>query len=338
MTFSRSSHQTDLISHRMDLLGNPYGPSLRVYEVLSNEHSGRIPVRQLASSLVERIADMERVPASWIGLASGMEDLLALVLRAYAQVDNLVLFPPTDPGVANLAGKLGITPTLVPRSSRFALDLDREGLPAFPPSAISIIQNPNDPTGSPVTVQEAVRLIRRSHLLVVDERHLGYGARTLLPLVREFDRVAILRTFETWAGLASLPIGYAIAPPAIIQRMRDQQLVPVPVAALMAAHATLDDLRAVESSVNRVRDEKARLFRMLRKLNMLQPLPSWANFVLTQIERGDASTIRAELLMRGIVVEMPNQPGVESTLRITASTHEATAALRAGLIEIAPLL
>ena len=60
--------------------------------------------------------------------------------------------------------------------------------------------------------------------------------------------------------------------------------------------------------------------------------------VLTQIERGDPATIRAELLMRGIVVNQPDQSGLESTLRITATNHEATAALRAALIELAPLV
>ena len=322
----------------MDLTGNAYGPSLRVYEALSDEQAIRQPLNQMNRSLVERIAEIERVPTDWILVGSGIEDLLVLLLRAYGRPDNLVLFPPTNLSTSNLADKMGFAPTLLPRSSRFTLDLDREGLPAFPPNALSIIQNPNDPTGTPVTVQEAVRLIRRSQLLVVDERHIGYGARSLMPLVREFDRIAILRTFETWAGLNALPVAYAVASPATIERIRTMQLVPVAAALLMAAHATLDDLRTVESTVIRVRDEKARLFRMLRKLNMLQPLPSWSNFILTQVERGDSSTIRSELLVRGIIVDVPLQDGLESTLRITATNHEATAALRASLIEIAPLL
>jgi histidinol-phosphate aminotransferase len=322
----------------MDLTGNAYGPSLRVYEALSNEQAVRQPLSQMTRALVERIAEIERVPTDWILVGSGIDDLLVLVLRAYGQSENLVLFPPTSRSTSELAEKMGLAATSVPRSSRFTLDLDRDGLPAFPPNALSVIQNPNDPTGTPVTVQEAVRLIRRSQLLVVDERHMGYGARTLMPLVREFDRIAILRTFETWAGLNALPIAYAVAAPSVVERLKVEQLVPVPGSALIAAHATLDDLRAVESTVVRVRDEKARLFRMLRKLNMLQPLPSWANFILTQIERGDPSTIRSELLIRGIIVDVPTQDGLESTLRITATNHEATAALRAALLDIAPLI
>jgi histidinol-phosphate aminotransferase len=322
----------------MDLLPNPFAPSLQVLEALSSDEQFRRPARALTGALIERIAAAEGMSPEWIALGAGINDLLVAILRSYGRQNNVVLFPPTDLGTEHLAGRLGIAPVRVPRSIQFTLDLDRPGLPAFPPVALSIVQHPNDPTGTPVTVQEAVRLVRRSRLLVIDERHGGYGSRSLLPLVREFDRIVVLRTFETWAGLGSLPIAVAFGSPDAIARITAEQIVPVSVAPLIAAHATLDDFRSVESSIIRIKDEKARLYRMLRKLNMLRPLPSWANFILTNIERGDAGTIRSELLSRGILVHAPEVPELEGHLRISATSHEATAALRAALIEIATIL
>jgi len=322
----------------MDQLANPYAPSLRVLEALSSEGHFRRPAQTVAGGLIERIADREGFAPDWITIGSGIDDLLVALVRGYGRSDNVVLFPPTDMHTQTLVGRLGFDPVLVPRSSQFTLDLDRPGLPPFPPVALSIVQHPNDPTGTPITVQDAVRLVRRSRLLVIDERHGGYGARSLLPLVREFDRIIVLRTFETWAGLTSLPLAVAFGAPDAIARIRAEQLLAVPTASLIAAHATLDDMRVIESGLMRVKDEKARLYRMLRKLNMLRPLPSWANFVLTQIERGDTVTIRAELLERGIVVHAPTHPELDGTLRISATSHEATAALRSALIELAPML
>jgi histidinol-phosphate aminotransferase len=301
----------------MDQLANPYAPSLRVLEALSSEGHFRRPAQTVAGGLIERIADREGFAPDWITIGSGIDDLLVALVRGYGRSDNVVLFPPTDTHTQTLVGRLGFDPVLVPRSSQFTLDLDRPGLPPFPPVALAIVQHPNDPTGT---------------------RHGGYGARSLLPLVREFDRIVVLRTFETWAGLTSLPLAVAFGAPDAIARIRAEQLVAVPTASLIAAHATLDDMRVIESGLLRVKDEKARLYRMLRKLNMLRPLPSWANFVLTQIERGDTATIRAELLERGIVVHAPTQPELDGTLRISATSHEATAALRAALIELAPML
>lgn len=338
MTTVRALSRTSSAIHRLDLLSNPLAPSLRVYEALSSELQLRRPPGLLEGALVERIAAMESVPPDWIAIGAGIDDLIVSVLRSFGGRENLVLFPPTDPSVATHAARLGITPVLVPRSLQFASDLDRPGLPAFPPNALTIIQHPNDPTGTPTTVHDAVRMIRRSRLLVIDERHGGYGARSLLPLTREFDRVVVLRTFETWAGLASLPVSYAIGAPEIISAITAAGIVGVSSGPLLAAHASLDDLRGLTAAVTRVKNEKARMYRMLRKMNMVRPMPSWANFVMVRTERGDPSLYPDELLKRDVRVHVPAQPELDGYFRISAVSHDATAALRAALIEIGAIV
>jgi histidinol-phosphate aminotransferase len=153
-------------------------------------------------------------------------------------------------------------------------------------------------------------------------------------LVREFDRVVVLRTFETWAGLSSLPISYAIGPPTIVTALNSAILLRVGGGSLIAAHASLDDARSVNYAIARIKDEKARMYRMLRKLNMVRPMPSWANFVLVRVERGDPSLYPDALLRHDIRVHIPEQPELEGYFRISAVSHEATATLRAALIDI----
>ena len=334
MSRTHSLLATASVAHRLDLLPNPLAPSLRVYESLSSESQLRRPAKLLEGALVERLAAMESVNPDWIAIGAGIDDLLVTILRAFGTADNVVLFPPSDRSVAEHVARLGMEPVLVPRSLQFATDLDRAGLPAFPPNALTILQHPNDPTGTPTTVHDAVRLVRRSRLLVIDERHSGYGARSLLPLVREFDRVVVLRTFETWAGLSSLPVAYAIGSPEIIGAMRESRMVRVATGPLVAAHASLDDMRGMQQAVARVKDEKARLYRMLRKMNMVRPMPSWANFILVRVERGDPSLYPDELLRRDISIHVPDAPELEGYFRVSAVSHDATAALRAALIEI----
>lgn len=338
MTATRSLSRTSSAIHRLDLLSNPLAPSLRVYEALSSELQLRRPAPLLEGALIERLAAMESVPPDWIAIGAGIDYLIVSVLRAFGRDDNLVLFPPTDPSVARHAARLGINPVLVPRSLQFTTDLDRSGLPAFPPNALTVIQHPNDPTGTPTTVHDAVRMIRRSRLLVIDERHGRYGARSLLPLVREFDRVVVLRTFETWAGLASLPISFAVGAPDVINEIKRAGMLAVSTAPLLAAHASLDDMRGLNLAVARVKDEKARMYRMLRKMNMVRPMPSWANFVMVRTERGDPSLYPDELLKRDIRVHVPEQPELAGYFRISAVSHEATAALRAAFIDIGVLV
>ena len=92
--------------------------------------------------------------------------------------------------------------------------------------------------------------------------------------------------------------------------------------------------RRAIATVRRIRDEKSHLFRMLRKLNMLQPLPSWANFLLVQIERGTAQEIQQALAQRDIYVYRPVDPVLDQHLRIAAATPETTRLLKEALIEI----
>jgi histidinol-phosphate aminotransferase len=199
--------------------------------------------------------------------------------------------------------------------------------------------SPNDPTGTILTAQDAVRLSRKCALLIIDERHAPYSPRTLIPLVREFDNVVVLRTFETWAGLNGFPIAYAIAPPRLAAALSDGRFhLSIASSALVAAHATLDDLPYVLATVERVREEKARLFRTLRKLNMIRPHASWANFLLVRIERGDADAFSTEVRRRDIAVHRPLQTGMGNYFRISATTAEATAALKNALIEVAATL
>jgi histidinol-phosphate aminotransferase len=321
---------------RLDLLVNPFGASLRVNEAIASHDELHLPSDELHSRLACRIAELHGIPSSWIVLGNGIAELIHAGLRL---VDGkAALFSPTDDEHARLVQLAGREAIDVGRSSHFELELNPAGL-LLPADGVALVQTPNDPTGTILSPQDAVRLSRRCKMLLIDERHVDYSPRTLLPLVREFDNVVLLRTFETWAGLSGFPIAYAVAPSKLATAIRANLLRPeVGAAALLAAHATIDDLQWVRATVDRVREEKSRLYRNLRKLNMVTPNPSWANFLLVRIERGDAETFERGLRVRGIQVHRPSHPAVADCLRISATTSEATTVLKNALIEIAARL
>jgi histidinol-phosphate/aromatic aminotransferase/cobyric acid decarboxylase-like protein len=117
--------------------------------------------------------------------------------------------------------------------------------------------------------------------------------------------------------------------------LRDARLTGPGAANLVAAHATLDDLRHVRRVADQLRDEKDRLYRTLRKMNMLTPVP------VVGVVRDGAPGARAtrpvldELVERGIVLHRTPQPELDAHARISAVSHDATAALRAALIDLA---
>lgn len=319
---------------RLDLTPNPYGPSVRVFDALSvAEETVASPQRE--RRLVDRVAAFEAVPQSWVTIAAGIQDLMVSILLLARRKGPLVTFPPTDASIARLAALLSLDMVEIERSPRFSVDLAVDDS-RLPPAATAIAMSPNDPTGSLISSVDVVRLARQCGTVVVDERHGAYSPRSALPIAREFDNVVVVKTLETWAGLTAFPLAYAISSPRAAEELRRTLVDPTPpLGSLIAAEATLDDARYMLATVDRVIEEKGRLYRTLRKLNMVRPYPSWANFLLARAERGSAGWYADELAKRDIIVALPGDRRLEDYLRISSVSPEATQTLKHALIEIA---
>lgn len=320
---------------RLDRLENPYGPSLAVYEALSD--AGDWPASEPMSSkrLRRDLARLAGVSPAWILPGNGIDELLDALFLWRRDRGPLVLFPPSNPSDRRRADLHRMPVINLQRTAAFAVELDLDTVSDLPPGCWAIVQSPNDPTGTVLESHDAVRLARACELVVIDERHGAYAGRSLLPLVREFENIILVQTLETWAGLGSFPVAYAVGPPALLKdldafRGREE----IAAGAAMAAMATIQDLAHVRSTVHRVRLERSRLYRMLRKLNMVSPCPSWANFLPVRVERGTAPVLVNCLAERGIWVYQPTSPGLDRVLRISAGMPEQTDALKQALVEI----
>ena len=321
----------DQIVH-LDTTANPYGMTEHVGAVLAAGAMNQTP-GQLESALRSRIAGFAGVPVRQVLVAGQIDELIAHWLTQYLPDAPLIRFPP-GPGAVPTPSRRHLID--VHRGPSFQPELDAETASELPQGAIAYLMSPHDPSGALAPARDIVRLARTCALVIVDQRHSGYTTRSLAALAREFDNVVVLQSLETWAALSAFPISWVTGAGATLERLGR----PGPVAAgsLLAGIAVFEDRRTVLGNARRVRDERSRLFRMLRKLNMIQPLPSWANFLLARIERGDRETIHVGLAERGIMVAIPDDPALERYLRISAGLPEDTDALRRALVEISVTL
>jgi histidinol-phosphate aminotransferase len=320
---------------RLDQLANPYGPSIRALEAIGSAADLHLRNPDLEELLRRRLAELDSVPAAWITFANGIDELLLSILLMTKQQGPVVDFPPTDRSISRLAALAGRDVVSTPRSHRFAAEIDPAPSSRIPNDATAIVQSPNDPTGILLAPANAVRLTRTARLVVIDERHGAYSPRSLRPMVGEFTNIVLLRSFETWAGLGGLPLAYAIAPARLSAQLAEAAIRPPAGGAVLAALATLDDLDYMNATVDRIRSEKSHLYRTLRKLNMIRPFPSWANFLMARIERGVPDHFDSQLRARGIAWRYPAAAELPGFARISAATPDATVALKNALIEIA---
>lgn len=320
---------------RLDLVTNPFGPSPLVPETLAAELMSPPTRKSLTVDLTERLTRRLGVPAASLFLANGVESILRALYLSQRDIGPVILFPPSDPVDVQRADMFGVETISINRGPSFRPSIDTEVATDLPSTGMALITSPNDPTGTLAGSQDVVRLARACRLVVIDERHGGYQPHSLLPLAREFDNVVVLQSFETWAGLYAIPFAYAVGASIIMNQLRTFSAPNEPsVAAMLSARATLEDHAHVEATVRRVRLERSRLFRTLRKLNMVTPYPSWSNFLLARIERGDRAGIDRGLRERGISVHLPAHPELAQFLRISATRPEEMDVLKVALIEI----
>lgn len=334
-TLAQASKAGDALhpaSLRMNVLANPYAPAPEVRNRLGIENGATQPVDRLTSILIARISRYHRIAPESVLVGNGLADLLPALFCGLGTAGTLHAILPADACQAYSAPELGPELTATPRNS--VLQVEFGTVPELHAGSRAVYcMSPNDPDGSQLRLQDAVSMARSVSHLIIDERHSAYATRDHLPLHREFDNVILVRTLETWGGLTEHPLAYAIADPATTRQLREHHLnAPFDARALIAGIASFEQSRYLDAAARRIAQERAGLIRALRKLNMVRPLPSAANFVLARLERGDRVSLRRFLDNHGILVHYPDHPGLEDAIRVSAISEAATRALCEALI------
>jgi histidinol-phosphate aminotransferase len=318
---------------KLDSNENPYGCSFRVQEALATfDRFNYYPDAQ-ARATRERIASYAGAPAERVLVGAGSDELIDLLFIATLDREDEVIIPVPTFGVYKARAELfGGRAVEVPRQTDFELDIDALLAAVTDRTKLIILTSPNNPTGNLASNQHIVQLLQTDALVVVDEAYFEFAGKTALPLTGEFDNLVVLRTFSKWAGLAGMRIGYGVFPADIIAQLwKVKPPFNVNAAGLAAVHASLDDVEYLHTTISRIRAERSRLYRLLRKVEYLSAYPSQGNFILCHVDRGDAHDVHLRLADRGIMVRKYGEPALRDFLRITVGRPEDTDRLMGAL-------
>jgi histidinol-phosphate aminotransferase len=213
-------------------------------------------------------------------------------------------------------------------------DLDALGAAVTGKTGAVILCNPNNPTGERwrgAEIEKFLAALRDDVVVVLDEayREFGEDCADGVELFRRDPRVCVVRTFSKAYGLFGLRVGYAIAEPGLIGRLR-LALLPflVPTTAQAAALAALRAETAMRQSVAGICRDRDALRAALLDLGWTVPR-SHANFLWLP---GAGEPLVEFLAQRGILVREVAGSGV----RITVGTGEENRKLLAALEEFPP--
>ena len=216
----------------------------------------------------------------------------------------------------------------IPRREDFSVDVLEAESCVTPRTKVIFIASPNNPTGNITPWEDMVSLLNLGRMVVVDEAYYEFSGTTVVHLVPQHDNLIVLRTFSKWAGLAGLRVGYGISPPKLATYlMKIKPPYNLNVAAQIAALRSLAEVDILKKRVEKLREERERLFAKLSELDFLFPLPSEANFILCQVRGYGAEEVQRYLAQEGILVRYFDTPKLKHYLRISVGLPEHTDAL-----------
>jgi histidinol-phosphate aminotransferase len=273
---------------RLSANENPYGPSPKAFQAMTD--SFRLACRYPDghnSVLIDKLAKLNGVDHNQILLGDGSAEILKLCAETFTGPQNgkLVAADPTFEAILNNANANGAEVVKVPLTSTYAHDLPK--MLSSAKAGLIYVCNPNNPTAS-ITPKEELRdfIVKTppQTTILVDEAYFHYADsldyESVIPLVKDYPKLIVSRTFSKIYGMAGLRCGYCIAQKEMIDRLRRNQMWDsVNCMALAAATASLDDLDHVPNGQRLNREAKTFVTSELDKMGYEQ-IPSQANFIM----------------------------------------------------------
>ncbi len=312
--------QADII--KLNTNENPYPPSPQAVKVLSQmgaEQLRRYP-DPLGDLFRQAAAEVNGVRPENIMCCNGGDDLLSIAFRAFCDENRPAAYPVPTYSLYPVLAKLQNCEAIeIPFDGEFNLPVKLTKTKA----ALTIVCNPNAPSGSFVSVGELASLADElSGVLLVDEAYVDFAQENCAGLVKDLDNIVVLRSMSKGYGLAGMRFGYAIAPAELIAGlMKVKDSYNVDAVAIAVATAAIKDREYFKQTTEKVKKARELLVEQLRVLDFIVPR-SQANFILAECRKYPARDIYQKLVQRNIYVRYFDLPGIDNRLRITVGTSE----------------
>ena len=232
---------------------NPLGPSGAALAAIgaSARTGGRYDATGAADKLTALAAQQLGLPADHVLVYAGSSEPLHFSVLAFTSPSApYVTADPSYEAGAVAAQAAGAPIQSVPLTATHAHDV-KAMIAAAPNAGLLYICNPNNPTGT-LTPREDI-LWAEQHkpkgaILLVDEAYIHFsGVPGVVDLVAQGKDVIVLRTFSKLYGMAGIRCGLALGRPDLLAKLQRYGMNPLPITAVTAAQASLEDASLIET-------------------------------------------------------------------------------------------
>lgn len=290
------SFPPDLSKIKARLLANenPYGPSDEVrLAVMESVGLGNRYGHGDAKKLKEMIAEREGVSPEHIMLGPGSTDILEkTAISHFVSGGNIVSADPSYMSLVKTALAFGAKWKNIPLTPDYAHDLPAMLAAIDASTRLVYVCNPNNPMGSLTPSKSLREFCAEASLscpVFVDEAYLEFledrEGKSMVDLVAKGKNIIVARTFSKIHGMAGLRIGYAIALPETLEKIREmvRSNMGLSVTSLRGAMASLDAIDFQEKSRKLTAEARDFVASELDNLGFAY-VPSHTSFMIFPIE------------------------------------------------------
>lgn len=308
---------------------NPLGPcpnSIKaVQEALPNLH--RYPDGR-GYYLKQTLAQRLNVEMEQIVLGNGSNEIIELAVRTFMRPGTKAVFSdPTFLVYSKVVQGADGTMERIPLKN-FKHDLDGLAKAVDDNTRLIFLDNPNNPTGSLVPVDDLMGFLNDlppTVVLIMDEAYVDFvrGADLLDPveIINGTKPVVFLRTFSKVYGLAGLRVGYGLAHTEIVDYMdRVRQPFNVNTLGQIGAKAALEDDEFYEKTKQLTWDGLDWLGSELKKLGF-ESYSTHTNFIMIDLGR-PTGEIAQKMLHEGVIIRALGSYGLDNMIRINSGLPE----------------
>jgi len=312
---------------RLDFNENTVGCSPRVLEALRERLSASVlAVYPEYGDAKAAVAEFFGVPAENLLFSNGTDEAIQVLINTYVDDgDEVLLLKPSYAMYRFYADVAGAAVCEIGyRDADLAFPLEELLDAAGPATRAILIANPNNPTGSAVSLDGIERILDRAPAaaVLIDEAYFEFCGITALPLLAARPNLFVSRTFSKVYGMAAMRIGCLMSQARNLEfAHKAQSPYSVNALAVLAASVAVQDRAYVEAYVAEALSARDMLCRGLDRLG-IGYYPSQGNFILAKI--GPRSIEIRDRLREGSVLVRDRSYEIAGAVRITAGTCEQT--------------
>lgn len=292
---------------------NPLGPPASVLKLLTERLQTIVHYPDPAQRLLrQKLAEKHAVSHEHILIGNGAAECIALIILGLQPKTAGVIYPCFSE-YEELARQYGakIKSCYGRLANDYKADI-QELLHLMDETDLVFIGQPNNPTGVMYTKEELLKIAEQTKktntYVMIDEAFIDFlpdaNQTTILPDLARYKHVIIIRSMTKFYAIPGLRLGYAIADPGVILKLKGKQVTwSVNQMALVAGAACLSEMEYAEKTISLIQEQRVYVKRSIEERLGWFVFPGQANFLLIRLPNGmTTAELQSRMGQKGILI------------------------------------